>query len=315
MNNPFKNYPFNRKWAKISLKDSPRCRISVSTKMGDLLVDWGDNSPIEKLVINKNVGLGFSTTGVITSKGDLTEINHDYSVNFTGDVKITSTAGLSDIYTIKINDWVRYIGLSGQNVVTRWNLDNTFLKQFPEIKYFHLGLYFYTGNAGYTAQSIRGDWSNIPDSLELLSFHSVNTSNVDKLHININNFPPTSKLKYLNIANIDGSPTTTNSWTNVYGNLSNLPSGIVYFRNDAVLGSGYTYTGKIFPTNMERFSFTQTAMSKDENDHLLNDLAVPSTWTGSQKIVSVTGSRSLNSDIAVNSLTSKTVTVTPSTAS
>lgn len=315
-------YPINKPFAKLSLVNSPRCWFHLSTRKSDVMIDWGDGTK-EIVTVSKNK----------TGYGSMTYIKHQYSINYTGDVKIYPLGGLSDVLSIAFVDDAReFFGPTGASKCTQYRFSNEFVKQFPNIVYFHAYLYYYHDNSGYAGVEISGDWSDIPDSLETLSLPMINTDSIP--NINCSNFSPTSNLKNLLVCydsaydnNGDGTiGTGTRVFRfNILGDLAKLPPNIQQVRLWYSRETAPTYSGGrnwnatmdyIFLFGQKPFSGSVTTkyLSKADNDRLLNDLSYISSWVGT-KTIYTRGTRSADSDQAVSNLQAKGVSVTPATAS
>lgn len=311
--NPAIFYPLQRPFAKLSLVDSPRCRFSLSTRKSDVLIDWGDGKK-QLFTINKNI-----------SGDGMSFISHDYSIRYTGDVKIYPLGGLSDVYAIGFADNATTVvppGPDGATKCTQYKFSNEFVKQFPNIIYFIANLYYYS-DEGYSGVEMTGDWADIPDSLETLLLPITNT--LSEPYINSDNFSANSNLKKL-LVSYDTMLNTGGSRIyrfNIKGDLAKLPPKIEELRLWYSRGTTPTYSGgRNWNANMDSvFLFGQAPISggvttksltQTENDKLLNDLSNVTSWSGNKRIYT-RGKRSSASNDALTNLQAKGVSVTPAT--
>lgn len=311
-------YPINkREIALLPLLNSPRCRFYISTRKGDLVVDWGDGHVI-KYSVNKNKDIPWG------SNSGLTFIDHAYSQNFTGNVKIWSTSGgLKDIYSLSIEDDARAGSGATQDEknksCTQYNLTNEFIKQFPNIKHFYCFFYFYSQSA-YNGSKLTGDWSDIPDSLVSLQLRSLNITNAPV--ININNFSKNSNLEYFMFNNGGFVGDGAFQKGRITGDLVNLPPNIkrviigsstntapLSYSGGRVWNDGLTLLDIYKSTTYS--NYTPLNISKTEIDKILIDVDT----TMISGTIYLRGTRSADSDQAVSNLQAKGVSVTPATAS
>lgn len=321
--NPAIFYPTNkREVALLPLSNSPRCRFYISTRKGDIIVDWGDGI-VDTYTVTKNRGIPWEKLG---SDSGLTYINHSYTQNFTGNVKIWSTSGgLNDIYSISLEDDARFGTGATQDVknksCTQFNLTNEFVKQFPNIKYFCCFLYFYNP-VSYGGSKLSGNWADIPDSLLSLQLRSLNIINAPL--INVNNFSKTSNLEYFIFNNGGFIGDGALQRGKITGDLVNLPPNI----KKIIIGSSYNtaslsysggrvwhnditlvdiYRSPAFP----EYNYTPLNINKTDIDNIFIDL----DKNMSSGNIYLRGARSINSNDAVANLQARQISVTPAAAS
>ena len=155
MHNPLSRYYHkNGEMATIQFIDSKACSVGVQTFSG------------QNVKIQPDLNTRFFSNVLSNNYNTYPFIVFPTIDNF--DVHIIPTQGrLTDIKGIGI---AGQLGAANQGHI---NIDNTFLKQFPNIEWFYFYSYQY-GRADRLKTVISGDWTDIPTSIKGLYFKGDN---------------------------------------------------------------------------------------------------------------------------------------------
>lgn len=271
--------------------DSIQAYIRVSTRNGNMLVKWGDGTE-QQFTPSKNVDSTVTEPSILL---------HTYSVNYTGDVQVVFRQGLRDVYSISFL-WSNVGGGSSVNYKS-FNIQDikTFFAQFPNLYSVYFDIYSYQK---YTTV-IKGDFSQLPDSVERVKFTAweVKNNGVDQW-LNLSNYSTSSKLKYFNFSReYIAQP------LKIIGDLAKLPPLVTFFKVVEPTTGGITYTaGKVWASAFDTLSIP-LPLSHTELDSLLADMDNSIMTKIGAGIITIGGQRSAASDAHVASLQAKGFTV------
>lgn len=235
----------------------------ISTRNGNVSVDWGDGA-INNITTLKNVDFTNYPEGSVNG-----QIAHTYSSASIRDIKINLLNGFNDMYSLRFSSY--YGSYDNMLYILDWGV---FIKQFTN-------LYSFYYNVGNNTQTIKGDLSQIPNSLERIYIENITLQNNTDLYLNLSNFSSASQLKYFSSV---FSP--SKSFKNIYGDLSKLPPLINYFLLAQNLANTLTYTaGRTWASSFDTLDIGNATLSATETDNLFNDMANSITTAIGSKII------------------------------
>lgn len=256
---------FGRKYAGVATvgNNSTEFIGFISTRNGNVSVDWGDGV-IENITTYKNVDFTNYPEGSANGR-----ILHTYSSASIRDIKINLLNGFNDMYSLKFSSY--YGSYYNMLYILDWG---AFIKQFTN-------LYSFYYNVGTPGQTIKGDLSQIPNSLERIYIGNIALQNNTDLYLNLSNFSSASQLKYFSSGFYPSK-----SFQNIYGDLSKLPPLINYFLLSQNLANTLTYTaGRIWASSFDTLDIGNATLSATETDNLFNDMANSITTAIGSKII------------------------------
>lgn len=264
----------------IPVRNSPYLRtIGISTRKSNII--FGNNR------FNTDKNRDYVTNPPIAN-GYL--CGTTFSSNFEGDVPILLRGGKSDVFSIFISE--RYASGSYRHWLNIQDFA-VWIGQFPNIYSFLIN----TGLQGVDTDIIKGDLSQIPNSLESFKIQSLRVINrTTDIFLNISNFSPNSKLKYLNFEK---------DLSKFSGDLKFIPPMCNYFKLMVTQGgNAISYSGgKIWASNFDAL-YLPLALSNADNDRLLIDMAATIVSAVGEKTIYLKGNRTVASDYAVTYLQS-----------
>lgn len=270
----------------IPIQSYPRLwDVAISTRKDN--IDFGGTS----LVAEKYRDYVTNPIG----PNDTYQIRINFSPNFEGDVPILLRGGKKDVYSVYIME--RYASGSYRHSLNIQDFGQ-WINQFTTIYSFHI----YTGNQGIDTDIIKGDFSQMPDSLEKFKIGMLKVQRVSTdVYLNISNFSSTSKLKYLDF----------NGLLKFSGDLKYIPSMCTYFKLATTQsGNIISYSGgKTWASAFDTL-YLPLALTNTENDRLLIDMAASIVSAVGNKVIYLKGNRTAASDVAVTYLQSLGFTIT-----
>lgn len=279
-----------KEWATIPVLPLDRFNLYISFwNSGKLTTNWGDGN-VEEF-----------TPYVMTdaTMGSPTSLSHDYSPKYDGDILISPTGGLKNVYSLGL-----FNSISSGNA-NRLNIDDfgKFINQFPNLYSLRINIYNYQNSS--VQGIVSGSLEDIPNTLKRYRISTFDIAGA-KATLNINNFSPTSQLEWLNIEDITGA---TGHFARS-GNLKNLPPNINFFKDVQRGTAVYSYTsGRVWRSDFDTFHLNRV-LTDAENDNILIDLANSVTSAVGDKVIYLRGARTSVSDSAVLYLEGLGFTVT-----
>ena len=268
--------------------------LLFSTRVGNTIINRGDGSADFSFTPLKNTIVGATLAG---------GINLSYPSAFTGNISIKFIKGLRDVYSISLG----FFGFVHPNDTTsKYNITDlkSFFAQFSNL----YSLYIDENASGIpTRQSVlKGDLSQLPDSVEQVSFRFLDFKNsATDLYLNFSNYNATSKLKSLLSGRTSGQ-----TQLKILGDLGKLPATCQYLNiQGAIAGSSLSYTaGKVWASSFGTLYLPYGLLSATETDNVFIDIDNSVTTAIGGKFITLSY-RTSASDSAVASLISKGYTV------
>lgn len=280
-----------KEWATIPVLPLDRFDLYISFwNSGKLITNWGDGD------------IGVITPNVMKDAtiSNPAIISHSYSPKYDGDILISPTGGLKNVYSLS------FFGATvNQGTPNRLNIDDfgKFINQFTNLYSLQISIYNYQNSS--LQGIISGSLEDIPDSLKRYRIRTLDVTGA-KATLNINNFSLNSQLEWLNIEDITG----TSGHFARSGNLKNLPPNINYFKDVQRGTAVYSYTsGRVWRSDFDTL-YLNRVLTDTENDNILIDLANSVTSAVGDKIIRLRGVRTSASDAAVLYLEGLGFTVT-----
>ena len=261
--------------------------FGISTKNGNIEIDWKDGTPKTTYTTSKNID---STLSANNSTNLYLLPHHYFPANFIASVELNCLGGLNDVYSL-------YFG--GYGMVINQDF-GSFINQFAS-------LYSLNIDIPHSVAYLNGDVSQIPNSVE--KFYIRDFRNSGNLYLNISNFNINSQLN--EFKSIDGNY-NHNGFTNVYGDLAKLPPLIKIFTLKDNLANTLTYTsGKIWASSFDTLDIGNASLSVTDTDNLLIDMANSITTAIGSKVIRLANCyRTTASNSAVAYLQSLGFTIT-----
>ena len=299
---------FGRKYGEtftLDIQASRGMHYQFSTYEGDAYIDWGNgtysNYSTPKLLDFTNYD---RQTGFYAYANEM--ILMATPIDFTTKVRLNK--GFKDVYSIAFFESGYRSSNSypyGKFVINDFGI---FINQFINLKTLIIDISRTNENAD-RKNTVKGDLSQIPDSLEKITIGSLQFQvNLTDLYLNVSNFSNTSNLKVFK--RYSGAQSNIGTFT-AYGNLAKLPSQLYYFKLDGNTGT-FTYTGtKIWASSFDTLDIGNASLSVTETDNLLIDMANSiTTAIGSKVIILANCNRTTASNTAVAYLQSLGFTIT-----
>ncbi len=261
--------------------------FGISTKNGNIEIDWKDGTPKTTYITSKNID---STLSANNSSNVSLLPPHSFPANFIASVELNCLGGLNDVYSL-------YFGGYGMVINQDFSI---FINQFTSLYSINIDIPHYDAY-------LNGDISQIPNSVE--KFYIRDLRNSGNLYLNISNFNINSQLK--EFKSIDGYY-NHNGFTNIYGDLSKLPPLIKIFTLKDNLANTLTYTsGKVWSSSFDTLDLGNATLSATDTDNLLIDMANSITTAIGSKVIRLANCyRTTASNTAVAYLQSLGFTIT-----